>query len=120
MSVDTLQFVILPSAFAMPHGAFQALYYNLKECLTILKIERKATIRNRYKSSTIPDPEHPLGKCKKHKKTQHTREPTDWHFPSRGSQGCKKQTRQHNKDEPETYITKKTHKRSSSLEWSTK
>ena len=34
-------------------------------------------------ANTTPDPGHYMGKCQKHKKTQHTREPRDQPFPSR-------------------------------------
>ena len=58
--------------------------------------------RELIQSSITPDTGHHMGKSQKHKKTQHTREPRGQPFPSRGSQGCKEQKRQHNKDEYET------------------
>ena len=47
-------------------------------------------------SSTVPDPRH-HAKVTKRKKTQHTRETRDQPIPSRLSQGCNEQTRQHNR-----------------------
>ena len=43
-------------------------------------------------------PRTPHGKVTKHKETSHTREPRGHPFPSRGSQGCKKHTREYDKD----------------------
>ena len=58
-------------------------------------------------SSTTPDPGYRIGKWQKHKKTSHTREPRGQPFPSRWSQGCKKQTRQYGKDKRKTQNNKK-------------
>ena len=57
-------------------------------------------------SNTTSDQGHHNRKWQKHKKTSHTIEPRGQPFPSRWPQGCKEQTRQHNKDKDKTYITK--------------
>ena len=60
------------------------------------------------------------GKVTKYKNTLHTREIRGQPFPSRWSQGCKAQTRQYNKDNHETQITKMIQKRRTALERSLK
>ena len=63
-------------------------------------------------SKTTPDSEHHMGKWQifKRKKASYTKEPRGSRWP----QGCKEQTRQH--DRHETQITKRIHKRSTALE----
>ena len=98
---------------------FRSLFILARVCSNIsdfnnIKV-KKAKIRNQY-NQTPHLTRNTISESDKKHLAQENQEVSP--FPSRGSQGCKEQTRPYNKDKPETYKTKRIHKRSVTWEWS--